>query len=303
MLGGMRCSRDGAPALLLLLLLPGMLLPAASARADERSLRFERDGRLLRTLALSELRRACEPRVVEVPRDPYYGRAKSFLACPLGAVLAAGFGAAPDAGSDEDYFFRARDGYVKPASGARLAEPGGFLALADAGRGGDAGTPAWEPIDRRQLDPGPFYVVWTRPGQDDPHRYPWPYQLEAVEIASFAARYPHTAPESAERGTIAWEGFAVFRRECIACHAVNGEGGSVGPELNVPRSIVEYRPAAQIKAYVRDPGSFRYTSMPAHLHLSDAELDALVAYFETMSRSKFDPRAGAAGGRREKNAK
>ena len=33
---------------------------------------------------------------------------------------------------DENFFLRARDGYVKPASGARLAEPGGWLAFADA---------------------------------------------------------------------------------------------------------------------------------------------------------------------------
>jgi hypothetical protein len=66
----------------------------------------------------------------------------------------------------------------------------------------------------------------------------------------------------------------------------------VGPELNVPRSIVEYRDAATIKAYVRDPASFRYTSMPAHPHLSDADLDGLVAYFTHMSARKHDPGAG-----------
>ena len=70
---------------------------------------------------------------------------------------------------------------------------------------------------------------------------------------------------------------------------MNGEGGSVGPDLNVPRSIVEYRPADQIKAYVRNPQSFRYTSMPAHPHLTDADLDALVAYFSHMSEHKRDP--------------
>ena len=36
---------------------------------------------------------------------------------------------------------------------------------------------------------------------------------------------------------------------------VNQEGGT-GPELNVPKSIVEYRPEAQIKAYIKDPALF-----------------------------------------------
>jgi len=64
----------------------------------------------------------------------------------------------------------------------------------------------------------------------------------------------------------------------------------VGPDLNVPRSIVEYRPVAQIKAYIRDPTSFRYGKMPAHPDLSAADLDALIAYFRAMSAQKHDPR-------------
>ena len=47
-------------------------------------------------------------------------------------------------------------------------------------------------------------------------------------------------------------------------------------------------------AFVRDPQSFRYTSMPANPHLSDADLDALVAYFRAMSQRKRDPRPAAA---------
>jgi mono/diheme cytochrome c family protein len=93
----------------------------------------------------------------------------------------------------------------------------------------------------------------------------------------------------APEGSPARRGFAIFRRECVACHAVNGEGGSVGPELNVPKSVAEYRDAAWIKAYVRDPSAIRYTSMPSHLHLTDADLDALVAYFAHMSAHKNDP--------------
>jgi len=135
--------------------------------------------------------------------------------------------------------------------------------------------------------------VWTGAEQADGHRYPWPYQLAAIEIARFEQRYPHTAPTGEPRESAAWQGFAIFRRECVACHSVNGEGGSVGPELNVPRSIVEYRPAEQIEAFVRNPQSFRYTSMPANPHLSDADLDALVAYFRAMSQRKRDPRAQA----------
>jgi mono/diheme cytochrome c family protein len=277
-------------------LLAALAAGAAGAAGNEATLRFERDGALLREVPLAELRAACAERVVEVAQDPYYGRPKRYLALPFGCVLAHGLGAAP--APEANVFLRARDGYVKPASGARLAEPGAWLAFADADHGhGD--DPGWQPIDRRQVDPAPFYLVWTGAGQNDPHRYPWPYQLAAVELAPFESRYPLTLPVGAAPGAPAREGFAIFRSECIACHAINGQGGSVGPELNVPRSIVEYRPAEQIKAYVRDPGSFRYTSMPPHRHLSDAQLDALVAYFRVMSHHKHDPGRAATAGRAE----
>ena len=203
--------------------------------------------------------------------DPYYGDRRSFRACPLAEVLRVGFGEAP--GDDAQLFLR---------------EEGGYLALADASRG-DEHHPAWEPIGRRGIDPGPFYVVWTKPEQRDTHVYPWPYQLAAIEVADFARTYPHTLPRTARDGTPAWRGFAIFRGECVACHAVNGEGGKVGPDLNIPQSIVEYRPAEQVKAYIRNPETFRYTTMPAHPHLSATDLDALIAYFDTMKGLKHDP--------------
>jgi mono/diheme cytochrome c family protein len=279
MLGVMRL----ASGFVVLLGLLGFGLPTRGD--DDASLRFERDGQLVRELTLVELRAACHETRIEVD-DPYYGRRKSYLACPLAEVLAAGFGSEATRTPDADFFLRARDGYTKPATGARLNESGGYLAFADLSN--PAGT-GWEPIDRRGVDPAPFYLVWALPGQQDAHRYPWPYQLAVIERAPFEREFPHTLPRGEPAGSAAWTGFAVFRNECVACHAVNGEGGRVGPELNLPRSIVEYRPAEQIKAFVRDPQSFRYTSMPAHPHLSDAQLDGLIAYFRAMSERKHDP--------------
>ncbi|MCC6763806.1 MAG: cytochrome c [Deltaproteobacteria bacterium] len=283
--------RSFAVAVAVLLALAPPVAGAAAA-PGAATLSFERDGVVVKTLDRPALERACEPKTVALA-DPYYGRPKRFRACPLATVLRLGFGDLDAAARDGvEVFFRARDGYVKPASVARVREPGGWLAFADADRmRGD--DPGWEPIDRRQTDPGPYYVVWENPAAHDPHRYPWPYQLVAIELGSFAKRWPHIAPTGAAAGGPAWTGFTIFRRECIACHAMNGEGGTIGPELNVPRSIVEYRPVDQLKAFIRAPQSFRYTSMPSHEHLSDAELDDLVAYFGAMRDRKHDPRAAA----------
>jgi len=170
---------------------------AGEAWADDASdttLSFLREGAVVKTFDRAALERACHVATVTID-DPYYGRPKRFRACPLAEVLSLGFGSLDDAAAaGSDVFFRARDGYVKPASIAHVREAGGHLAFADADRmQGD--DPGWEPIDRRQLDPGPYYVVWENPAVHDPNHYPWPYQLVAIELASYARRYPHTAPE------------------------------------------------------------------------------------------------------------
>lgn len=266
-----------------------LTVTGAASAAGDTALRFLRDGTAVKTIDRATLERTCPVQTIEID-DPYYQARKAFLAVPLRCVLELGLGPLDASFERENVFLRARDGYVKPAMGARLLEDGGYLAFADARLTSRGAAPRWDPIDRRQVDPGPYYLVWTKPTQRDVHRYPWPYQLVAIEIASFDTEYPHTVPRTAAPDSAAWAGFAVFRTDCISCHAVNGEGGTVGPELNVPQSIVEYRPAEQIKAYIRDPATFRYGSMPAHPHLSERQLDDLLAYFTAMRTLKHDPR-------------
>jgi len=263
-----------------------ILLPCDVLGQSSSTLRFVRDGKT-RAIERPELARLCDVRRVSV-EDPYYGRRKSYLACPLIEVLRQGFETGEAELAGFDVIFRASDGYARPSTGALVTGDGGWLALTDADRG-TLEAPAWDPIDRAQVDPGPFYVVWSGEGQGDTHRYPWPYQLVQIELTSLATIYPLTVPPAAPPGSPELAGYEIFKTECIACHAINGQGGKVGPDLNVPRSIVEYRPEAQIKQYIRDPASFRYTSMPAHGHLSDAQLDAVIAYFRSMSRNKHDP--------------
>jgi mono/diheme cytochrome c family protein len=263
---------------------------AAGARAEEAALRFLRDGAEVRSEPLSELIACCAPREVAVD-DPYYGAAKRFRALPLAAVLARGFG--EDAVQSEEFAraeiqLRARDGYTRSASGATLLASGGFLAYGDAER-----PEGFSPIDRRQVDPAPFYLVWQGEGRRDTNVWPWPYQLVEIEIADFAKSFPHVVPPDATPDSPVQRGFALFRAQCLACHSINGEGGKVGPELNVPRSIVEYRDPGVLRAFIRDPGAFRYTSMPPHPDLTDADLDALLAYFTHMSAHKHDPGPGA----------
>lgn len=257
--------------------------PSLAADPPPAELRFVEAGRIVARVSREDLMKSCGTTSVVIV-DPYYKREISFLGCPLDKVLERGFGDRPAA---EDVFLRAKDGYTATTTLDRLFENGAFLAVGDA-RKSAGGVFAFEPIDRRQVDPGPFYMIWSKPGQTAEKGYPWPYQLVEIEVASFDRAFPHTLPSKAARDSAAWDGFRIFRNQCISCHAINGEGGKIGPDLNVPQSIVEYRPVEQIKDYVRDPSIFRYTSMPAHTHFTAAELDSLIAYFRAMSHEKHD---------------
>lgn len=261
----------------------------ACTRAPEgdrtATLVFERDGAVVAKLDLAELS-ARIPAETFRAYDPYYARDKTFRALPLEAVLQAGFG--PGGASRElEFVLRARDGYAVPMTGARILEPGAYVAFADTE------VPGWEPIGPQRANPAPFYLVWKNPGQQSLETHPRPWQLATIAIASFEATHPHVVPRGASAEAL--RGLALFRGQCIACHAINREGGRVGPDLNVPQSIVEYRPEAQIRAYVRDPRTFRYGNMPPHPHLGESDLDALLAYFRAMRDQKHDPDRRDAG--------
>jgi mono/diheme cytochrome c family protein len=277
--------RRRRPGVAALLLAAGAAFgPTAPAGAG--ALRFLRDDVEVARLDLDALRSRCAVQTIAV-LEPYSGRRVRYLACPLGDVVRLGFGEEPAALAGHDVLFRALDGYMKPTTAARLGEHGGFAAFAEADRPGGG----FSPLGRKGVDPGPFYVVWTGASQREADGYPWPYQLEAIEVTDLTTRYPHIAPRDTPHDGLAWAGFGVFRGQCIACHSVNGEGGRVGPDLNVPMSIVEYRPVEQLKRYIRNPATFRYGNMPPQTHLTPHDLDALIAYFEVMRTQKHDPGA------------
>lgn len=253
----------------------------AKASIPDIELTFVRDKQELRRVSLPQLNVHAPARVVESD-DPYYGKRKRFRALPLNELLVFAFQADLASLRAQSFVLRALDGYAVPVQGARLLEGGAYLAF------DDVDVPGFAPIGPQQVSPAPTYLVWTEPGQNNLDTHPRPWQLTTIEIAPIETLYPHTVPNGVEPDSAAPHGYRVFVDHCIKCHAINREGGRVGPELNVPQSIVEYRPLAQIRAYIKDPMAFRYGAMPAHPQLTDADLDGLIAYFTVMATQKHD---------------
>lgn len=72
---------------------------------------------------------------------------------------------------------------------------------------------------------------------------------------------------------------AVFGQVCIACHAVGGVGGAVGPALD---GVSRRRDTAYLKAWLKDPLAVKADSKMPKLPLSDEDVEALVSYLSTL---------------------
>ncbi len=282
-----------------LCMLLGVFMPSCQRQAESTRisieqqktsvLTFKREGTEIGKRSLHELLESIPPVVVE-GFDPYYQSVHRFRAVPIEAVLKAAYQTDETNLRSHHWLLRAADGYTVPVSGEKLLEGGACIAFEDLDK-----PSGWDPIGQQKANPGPFYLVWSKPSQSSLDDYPRPWQLATFEIVSFEAAFPHTDPKVAKDHPAA-HGYSVFRTYCIRCHAINREGGRVGPELNVPKSIIEYRPEDQIREYIRNPATFRYGNMPAHLQLTNKDLDGLIAYFHAMHERPYDPDAQKGGG-------
>ena len=248
---------------------------------------FAHEGNEVTRLTLAELAKGGAEDVEGL--DPYYEKDKKFRAIRLVEVLERVYAPLGLDLKSQEFILRASDGYTVPLAGERIVSGQPLLAYADLEVEG------WEPIGPQQANPGPFYLVWAGAEQKDLEQYPRPWQLARVEIAPFEQVFPKTLPTGMPEESAAWRGFAIYKEQCVRCHAMNQQGGRVGPELNVPQNLTEYRPEEQIRAYIRNPRTFRYGNMPPFAHLSDGDLDDVLAYLRAMKDRKDDP-AVANGG-------
>lgn len=272
-----RCGSRGRGCWLFALLFGAAPLSAcADAESPKARLVVVDEGGSERTLELAALRSALTVKDIAI-EDPNYGERRRYRAVSLLEVLQMGFELKRNEWRGNQFVFKAADGYAVHAAGETVAEPGGYLAFKDLGAAN------WEPIGPHRVSPGPFYVVWSGPGQRDQKRYPWPYGLARIEQVDLRRSYGKTFPDHAPDDRLAWEGHRVFLRDCIRCHAMNRQGGRLGPELNLPRNILEYRSEDDVRAFIRDPATFRYGNMPAMPHLAESDLDALIRYFGRMN--------------------
>lgn len=265
------------------LLLTLMLCLASAARSAE--LRVDFGGSITRYQTRQLLQRADVRRIV-VPADAAFHRAMHYQAVRLTQLL-------PPLTTNDQLQFVGSDGFVASIPAALILNIQGstaWLAIEDEAR-------PWPRLGSTADDAGPFYLVWTRPEAAGVTSEQWPYQLKTIRrVVDFAKRFPAIFPNPAlPSGDKVSRGFEVFQHTCFACHTLNLEGDAkLGPDLNVPYNPTEYLRADLLRAFIRNPQTLHHWPQ-AKMHgldkqsLSDADLDAVLAYLKHMARQKVDP--------------
>lgn len=247
------------------------LLSMWSASVYSAQLVFSQAGETVKVLTLGAMKKQLSTHQVDI-YDPQYGKDKRYLAFSLHDVMALAYGKAWESQLCTDVKFVALDGYQAVVAFDKLLENGGYIVYRDAD------NPDWDLIGHNQSSPGPFYLVWAGSKQTPKQAYPWPYQLAAVDTVEFKNQYPALYPQGANTTANVYQGFKLFKDRCMKCHALDQQGGKVGPDLNAPMNILAYRRQEVLREYIRQPSKFRFTQMPDHTDLSFQQIDNIIEY-------------------------
>lgn len=131
----------------------------------------------------------------------------------------------------------------------------------------------------------PYYVTWKTDSLNKDLINP--YGVTSVRIEAIGYNFDKVLPAKVEEDSLLSQGFKLYEKMCMKCHAINQEGGVLGPELNVPQNITEYRDKEFLFAFIKNPASYRYNSKMPMIPLSDEKLELIYQYLEAMKEFKI----------------
>ncbi len=219
--------------------------------------------------------------VVTISNDPVYHKEKKYNAVSASVLIKNEIDLTKIDPKNTKIVFECVDGY-KPEMPLELflnANP--YLAYQDV----DApkGT-KWEEIikDGNEMNAEPFYIVYPSVSEKD-NRYKWPYNLVKIYMEPLNKSTLELFPLKKRKLE---SGYTLFKNHCITCHAINGIGGTMGPELNYPKSVTEYWKEKELVDYIVNPASFRNKAKMPTLGLTKQQSQQIVGYLKYMSENK-----------------
>lgn len=265
-----------------------LLVAVATPAGAGPELSFSRRGEPEALHALEELRASVPASTVRV-FEPYEGREMEFSALRLDRVLDSVYGVSWRV--EEELLFTCRDGYQPTVPVQRVLSHRAWLAFERDDQ--EAFTiRKRESGEIKRVELGPFYLVWENLADAVVRQeadYGWPYQLVGVDLIRTRDRFPGMIPP-ADASAAVLAGFAAFRVHCSKCHQLNGEGGSIGPELVTAASPLEYRDPEWLRSWIEDPTRILPTArMPAlNPALPDRAriVDEILVYLQAMAGAR-----------------
>jgi nitric oxide reductase subunit C len=95
-----------------------------------------------------------------------------------------------------------------------------------------------------------------------------------VDLNGFPAE-PNLMPIATAGGIAAGNRPQLFNSMCVACHAMGGQGGQVGPALD---GVGARRDAAYLRKWLENPLAVKADSRMPKLPLTDPQIDEMVAF-------------------------
>jgi cytochrome c2 len=232
-------------------------------------------------LDLQKKNRLGKDTVVIIANDPVYHKTKKYNAVNASILIKNEIDLTKIDPKNTKIVFECIDGY-KPEMPLELflnANP--YLAYqdVDAPKGSN-----WETIlkDGNEMNAEPFYIVYPSVSEKD-SLYKWPYNLVRIYLEPLNKSTIELYPLKNRKLE---SGYTLFKNHCLTCHAINGIGGTMGPELNYPKSVTEYWKEKELVDYIVNPASFRNKVKMPTLGISKQQSQQIVDYLKYMSENK-----------------
>lgn len=251
------------------------LLLCLTRLVGAQDLEMRQSGKALARFSLAELKKIATPTTLRLDAGT-----RNYWVVPIKPLLEKAYGKKAY-GEDVTFLFVCRDGYRSPVKAEEVRVLPAYLAFATS----DGKAFEWE---KKPL--GPFYLVW------DSEKYPerklggnWPYQVVAIDRANFSQAYAATLPPPQSSAQVK-HGFAIFRKKCLSCHQINGQGGSMGIDLNSPFSVTEYIKKPYLHHIISNPQKVRgRATMPgldSNFPKREQAIQDIIAYLEAKAAQR-----------------
>ena len=247
--------------------------------SNAQNIEFYKGNKKLKTLDKSSMKNISSPKKYELEYHFSKARTKNYECFPILPILKKVYGKELGGEGYSEVIFEATDGYKAFSEMEKLTESGGCLAFRDL----DV-KKGWEPVGRRSVSPAPYFLVWKDKDQNTANGYPWPWSLAKIKLIKFENRYKKVFPTGYKTSSDVYKGYLTFRGQCFRCHAIDKQGGKIGPDLAAPQNILAYRSKKMVYEFIKNPEKYRYTKMPAHDHLSKKEITQIIAYLASRKK-------------------